>query len=70
MLKNYVRVYGKMKMLFASSVSYEAFGFLEVLAIPSNKKEKKLRVSIPFQFVLAIADLPKESEGVEHWGFQ
>jgi len=69
MLKDSLRVYGKMQMVFASSVSYEQFGFVEVV-IMSKKDKKTSRFSIPVQYVVAIADVPESPEDKERVGFR
>src|ERR1035438_1067363 len=70
MLKDYLQTYGKMRMLFASSVSYGHFGFLEVVAISKKDKKESRLFSIPVQNILAIADLPEPLGKKERWGFQ
>jgi hypothetical protein len=69
MLKKDIRTYGKMKMLFASSVSYEQFGFLEVVVLATKDREA-WRFSIPLQYVLAIADLPESLDRKAELGFR
>jgi len=69
MLKDHIQIYGEMKMVFASSVSYEQLGFLEIVVIPKQNKEKR-RFSIPVQYVVAIADLPESLEEQKRMGFQ
>ena len=69
MLKKDIRTFGKMKMLFASSVSYEQFGFLEVVIVAA-KDRKAWRISIPSQYILAIADLPEPLEIEGRLGFR
>jgi hypothetical protein len=69
MLKNHIQTYGEMKMLFASSVSYEPCGFLEVV-IKATKDKEEWRFSIALQYILAIADLPESLESRAHLGFR
>lgn len=69
MLKKDIRTHGKMKMLFASSVSYEPCGFLEVVILPT-KDRGEWHFSIPLQYILAIADLPESLKGKAHLGFR
>jgi hypothetical protein len=70
MMKNYIHVYGEITMIFSSSVSYEAYGFLEILAIPDDKKREKCRVSIPSQYILAIADVQTDLGNEAPLGFR
>ena len=69
MLKNYVHSYDDgIKMLFASSVSYDQFGFVE-MAILGKSKSDTLRISLPSSCVLAIADSRDKSGNEEKLGF-
>ena len=69
MLKDYLRDHGKMQMLLASSVSYEQFGFLEVVTI-SKKDKKSCLFSIPTQYIVATADLEEGVKNNDKLGFQ
>jgi hypothetical protein len=69
MLKDYLRTYGEMKMLFASSVSYGQYGFLELVVL-GNKKSDTLNISLASSYVLAIADSPDGKGIPAKMGFQ
>lgn len=69
MLKKDIRTYGEMKMLFASSVAYEQFGYVEITTV-ATKDRKALRISIPSQYVVAIADITESEEDTRRLGFR
>jgi hypothetical protein len=69
MLKQHIHTYGKMKMIFASSVTYEQSGFLGILAL-ATKGEKPRRISIPSQYILVIADTQDDLESGSHVGYK
>jgi len=58
-----------MKVIFASSVSYEENGFLQVVALGKNGKQP-LYFRISQSYILVIADNCPASESQERLGFQ
>jgi hypothetical protein len=69
MLDKYLRVYGDMRMIFASSANLNHYGFLEMEAVAKDKS-KGWKISIPLQYVVAVAEAKNAAANEALLGFR
>lgn len=69
MLKNDIRVYPDMRVVFAASAIFAPFGFVE-LSIHRPEDTEVWKFWVPSRYVLAVAEISPDPGSVARLGFQ